>query len=56
MIDRRNFFARLVAAQAVIQAGLIVPLLDAIGERITLDDRRLVLPDTNRFRYLSDGD
>jgi len=53
--SRRAFLANVFAAQAAIQATVIVPLLDRI-ERMTFDDRRLALRDDNRFRYLSDGD
>jgi len=55
MLDRRNFLTNVIAAQAIIQAKVIVPLLNRI-ERMTFDDRRLALRDDNRFRYLSDGD
>lgn len=31
-------------------------LLAPFRKRVRLDDRRLALPDSNRFRYLTDGD
>jgi hypothetical protein len=68
-LSRRSFITGMTAA-ALAPAIKIVPAMDAMRAYClddalisfcfntgrSLDDARLVLPDTNRFRFLSDGD